>query len=64
METTNQEPIIFNMETDSNINTIKPIGRPKKKQNKKQRHQKKQKSKIKKIIYTRSNNKYLIYNLN
>ena len=29
METTNQEPIIFNMETDSNINTIKQRGRPK-----------------------------------
>ena len=32
MESTNQEPILFNMETNSNINTIKPRprGRPKK----------------------------------
>ena len=30
MESTTQEPIIFNMETDSNLNTIRPRGRPKK----------------------------------
>ena len=28
MDTKNQEPIILNMETDSNINTIKQVNKP------------------------------------
>lgn len=30
MESTTQEPVIFNMETDINLNAIRPRGRPKK----------------------------------